>query len=170
LASPLIPNTPAVSNADLPVLVHLLLRLLPGRADVRPAAAAVSQGLVHARLARFGPGAQPINIPYTDGRVTHGVGPDGLEPGLVAAAVKAVEEAAGDAAAASGASGAPAAGLVATHAAAAQAARAACDRRADGQVVQAPSRVDRAAAQQTAVGGQWWTEPLGPRYHERLGW
>jgi hypothetical protein len=76
------------------VLVHLLQRLLPGRPDVRPAVAAVSQGLVHARLARFGPGAAPLNIPISpSGQVIHGVGPGGLEPGLGAVVAAAAAEA-----------------------------------------------------------------------------
>jgi hypothetical protein len=76
------------------VLVHLLERLLPGRDDVRPAAAAVSQGLIEARLARFGPDAVPLNIPVGPGGVvSHGVESEGVEPALLKAARAAAKEA-----------------------------------------------------------------------------
>jgi hypothetical protein len=69
--------------------------LLPDAADVRPAVAAVAQGLVHARAARFGPDAAPLNIPVAaNGRVMHGPGPEGMAEGpLLDAALAAAEEA-----------------------------------------------------------------------------
>ena len=120
---------PAVSDTDLPVLVHLLQRLVPGCADVRPAVAAVSQGLVQARLLRFGADALPLNIPYDGSRVTHGVGPEGLDAELLQQAGAAAEEAVAAGQAETAAAAAAAAGnghgpeVLQAHAAAAQALR-----------------------------------------------
>jgi predicted nucleotidyltransferase len=138
------------------VLVHLLERLLPGRDDVRPAAAAVSQGLIEARLARFGPDAVPLNIPVGPGGVvSHGVGPKGMEPALLTAARAAAEDAVAAAraeaaeaaaAAAAGAEGAHGGGGADPHGPEAVAAHAAAARKVRGQTPAAPGAANGAPA------------------------